>query len=118
MIPKPVTIQLAIFNGDNQPRRMVDWEAVPTQISGLYLTRPNVGYWKDQVLAPAKTGWNVTHKSGWAITPQNISSLSKAKKFLEALAQQNLNWDRPMDELQTEYKVYISAVRKAWELTQ
>ncbi len=97
---------------------MVDWEAIPTQIPGLYLTRPVVGYWKVQNTFPDKTGWNVTHKSGRVITPQNISRLPEAKKFLEALAQQGLNWDRPLDELQAEHKVYVSVVRNAWELTQ
>ena len=114
----PVTIQLAIFNGYNKPPRMVDWQAIPTQIPGLYLTRPGLGLWKEQVNYPDKTGWNITHKSGWIISPIVLSNTKKANLFIKALAQQAINWDRPLDELQTESKVYTTAIQNAWQLTR
>jgi hypothetical protein len=112
-----VTIKISLHNGYDQPPRLVDWQAIPTQITGLFITRPRAGYWKDITTdEPAKSGWYLTHKSGWVVGPL-INSLPKAKALIKALDTVALNWDRPIEELQAEYKVYLKAVQTAWEST-
>ena len=117
---KTVIIQIALAQGYRQPPLMQDWEAIPTQIPGLYLTRPSIGSREgDQYLyEPASTGWDLTHKSGWTVGPMTIKSLPKAKALVAGIGLHGLNWEVSIEEMQANHKVYIQAIREAWEATQ
>jgi hypothetical protein len=106
---KTVPIKLAIFQGWHQPPRMLDWEGIPTTIPGLFITKAR----KKQDDTPAAKGWNVTHKDGMCINPIVISSLPKAKAFVELLTK--LDWNVSMDVIKENLLTYSKSCREAWE---